>query len=203
MKRIDKIEPDIYRSFLEQKHPIEWAEVSCSIGSKLREYMLSKEQKNQCAYTELCVSPDNTHIDHFRKQSLFPKLKFEWKNLLASCNSDRYGARYKDKRVKKEDYQSLINPVDEDPNDYLSYSLTGNILAKENNQKAIKTIEYFNLNDHALLEQRKQVIHYMRSMYKQCSADELVRDIGKFESLVRAVYSDLWEIGERTGIAPA
>jgi hypothetical protein len=122
---------------------------------------------------------------------------FDWNNLLASTNSEAYGAKYKDNKLKKrEDYQFLINPVIEDPKDYFTYSFTGEILAIENNSKAIMTIDYFNLNHHALLEQRKQVIREIQEMYKQFTVEELVKYIGKFESLIRSIYSDLKAMDE-------
>lgn len=192
MKQIVKNEPQAYQDFIRQNLPSEWEEVSLAIGDELRRYLLMEEQHYQCAYTELRVEPENTHIDHFEKQSLFRNSKFDWNNLLASCNSEKYGAKYKDKKVRRrEDYQALINPVIDNPNDYFTYSLTGEILVDEDNPKAVITRDCFNLNDHALLEQRKQVVRNMRAMYRQFTVDELVEHIGKFESLIRAVYSDL------------
>ncbi len=97
MKQITKTEPQIYGDFITQNSPPEWGDVSKAIGYDLRMHLLIKEQNYQCAYTELRVEPEDTHIDHFRKQSLFQRLKFDWNNLLASCNSEAYGAKYKDK----------------------------------------------------------------------------------------------------------
>lgn len=199
MKQISKQEPKFYQDFIRKKLPTEWRDVSLSIGYELRMFMLMEEQNYQCAYTEIRVEPEDTHIDHFRKQSLFPNMRFDWNNLLASGNSEAYGARYKDKKLKKQqDYKFIINPVVDNPKDYFTYSFTGDILADENDSKAVKTIDYFNLNDYALLEQRKQVIREIQEMYKQFTVEELVKYIGKFESLIRSIYSDLKAIEEVT-----
>ena len=192
MKHIAKQEPQIYRDLIEKHSPAEWGGVSQAIGYDLRMHMLMEEQNCQCAYTELHLEPEDAHIDHFRKQSLFQSLKFDWNNLLTSCNCEAYGAKCKDRKVRKQDdYNFLIDPVVDEPEDHYTYSLTGDMLADENDRKAVNTIECFNLNDSALLEQRKQVVREMEVMYKQFSVEELVELFGKFESLVRAVYSDL------------
>jgi len=71
-------------------------------------------------------------------------------------------------------------------------------LVDEHDPKAVMTIDYFNLNDYALLEQRKQVIREIKEMYKQFTVDELVKYIGKFENFIRSIYSDLKAIEELT-----
>ncbi len=192
MKQISKQEPQLYQDFIRQNLPTKWNDVSLSIGYELRMHILMEEQNYQCAYTEIRIEPEDSHIDHFRKQSLFPNMRFDWNNLLVSGNSEVYGAKCKDKKLKKpEDYQFLINPVIDNPKDYFSYSLTGDILVDKDDPKAIVSIDYFNLNDYALLEQRKQVIREIQEMYKQFTVEELIKYIGKFESLIRSIYSDL------------
>lgn len=90
----------------------------------------------------------------------------------------------------------MINPVDEDPQKYFNYSITGEILAyeKDNDRKAKITIDSFNLNNYALLEQRKLVASQVIAMHNQFSVEELIGFIGKFESFVRSVYADLKKI---------
>lgn len=73
------------------------------------------EQNFQCAYTEIDIEENgnSSHIDHFRKQSMFPNLRFEWSNLFTSTNNEYYGAKYKDNiyRIQRDEYQNLINPA--------------------------------------------------------------------------------------------
>ncbi len=190
MKKINKKEPDFFRRFLSRNTPESWGELSIEIGFDVRTYMLMEEQNFQCAYTEIRLEPEKSHIDHFKKKSLFPNLAFEWENLLTSCNYDYYGARFKDRQIKREQYQNLINPVAEDPQQYFTYSFTGEILIDENNEKAKITRDLFNLNDRSLVEQRKLVAEGIKSMYKQFTVDELIDYIGKFESFIRALYAD-------------
>ncbi len=180
MKKINKNEPDFYKEFAEQNKPRSWGDLSGKLGYDIREYMLKEEQNFQCAYTEIHLDPADSHVDHFRKQSLFPKSVFEWNNLLTDCNSEYYGAKFKDKNIKKkEDYQYLINPVREDPKRYFNYSITGEMLADKENRKGRFTIDSFNLNDYALVEQRKIVASHVKAMCKQFSLEEIIAFILK------------------------
>lgn len=167
MKRIVRTEPDFYKKFREKNKPRPWEDLSKEIGYEVREYMLSEEQNSQCAYTETALGPDpgNSHVDHFRKQSLFADLIFDWNNLLTSCNGKDYGAGHKDRKIReKKDYECLINPVAEDPHEYFYYALTGEILAAENNKKGQFTIDAFKLNHRSLVNQRADVVRDVQSI---------------------------------------
>ena len=188
MKKINKIEPDFYQNYISANKPDTWKQVSFDIGFDMRTYMLMEEQNFQCAYTEIRLEPEQSHIDHFKKKSLYPNLTFHWNNLLTSSNYDFYGARFKDKHIKKEHYQNIINPVVENPQQYFSYSFTGEILVDPKNEKTKLSIEMFNLNDRSLVEQRKAVAEIVKSMYNQFTVEELIDCIDKFENFIRALY---------------
>ena len=191
MKRIIKNEPRWYTDFIDQKQPKEWGAVSQEIGHELRVYMLREEQHQQCAYTELHLEPESAHIDHFKKRSFFPRATFDWENLLTSCNSEEYGANFKDKMVKKHDYKYLLHPVRDDPQAHFTYSMTGEILVDEHDLRETMTRERFNLNHRSLVEQRKQIAFQIRAMYHQVSVDELIECFGKFESFIKSVCINL------------
>ena len=194
MKKIDKNKPDLFRNYLKKINPKKWAILSKAIGYDIRSYMLAEEQNCQCAYTEIRLSPGSSHVDHFRKQSLFPTLILKWNNLFTSCNSDCYGAKFKDRKIKREDYRYVINPGEDDTRNCFNYSITGEILVDENNKQAQITIALFNLNDYALVEQRKAAAQAVMAMRKQFNVDELVEYIGQFESFIRAIYTDFENI---------
>ena len=90
------------------------------------------EQNFQYAYTEVDIEPESSrsHFDHFRKQSMFHSHQyiFSWSNLFTASKNENFGAKYKDKHIDKADYQFLIDPSIDSPNDCLTYSLLGNIL---------------------------------------------------------------------------
>lgn len=170
-------------------------ELSSEIRKNIRDYMLKKEQNFRCAYTETRIEPENSHIDHFKKQSLFSNLIFAWDNLLARCNSEGYGAKFKDKMVtRKEDYLYQVNPVVDNPSNHFSYAMTGEILIDDHDEKARITRDFLNLNAYSPVEQRKQVAFQIKSLYEQFTVDELVHIFGKFESFIRALCADLGKI---------
>jgi uncharacterized protein (TIGR02646 family) len=191
MKKINKSEPAFYQDYISRNKPGKWKQLSFDIGFDMRTYMLMEEQNFQCAYTEIRLEPEQSHIDHFKKKSLYPNLTFHWNNLLTSSNYDFYGARFKDKHIKKAHYQNIMNPVIENPQQYFTYSFTGEILIDPKDEKAKLTVEIFNLNDRSLVEQRKAIAGVIKSMVHQFTVEELIDYIGKFESFIRALYSEL------------
>lgn len=195
MKSIEKREPEFYFEFVKKNKPKEWNDLSSKIGLKCREYMLQNEQSSQCAYTEKNIAPQDAHIDHFIKQSflkrnLFSVSEFNWNNLFTSCNDENVGAKYKDKNIQKEDYKEIINLVKDNCAECFEYKDNGRIEPKNGNIRVRKTIDIFNLNDRSLIEQRKEVAQAVKSMDDQLSLDEVINCFGKFESWVRATYSE-------------
>ena len=214
MKRINKREPLFFTDFIRKNNPVNWSDIA-EIRDNIRIYMLSglvpdasienntiSEQNFQCAYTEIDIEKNNSssHIDHFYKQSMFPDLRFKWANLFTSTNNEYFGAKYKDNtyRIQQEEYQYLINPSTENPNDFFNYSFTGEILIKEIDinsskyKKAELTKNVFNLNERSLVEQRQTVVKIVKLYFDQnFSIDEIKRNIGKFDSLVENIFNEL------------
>lgn len=120
MKKIDKIEPGFFSKYISKKKPIKWDDIA-EIRGNLREFILQKEQRNQCAYCEvsICAVHSPSHIDHFKRKHLFPELTFSYFNLLVSCNNPNRCASVKDVMANhKDSYKDIINPVEEEPNPY-------------------------------------------------------------------------------------
>jgi len=133
-----------------------------------------KEQNNLCIYCEKVIKnyPNDCHIDHFKKRDFFPKETLNYENLLVSCNNENRCAKYKDKNISKDDYKKLINPVIENPENFLEYTFYGELEPKSNLSeldriKAEFTIKILNLNDRSLVEERKNFILKLRSFISQ------------------------------------
>ena len=123
---------------------------------------LIDEQGSVSAYTEEPLSGD-THIDHFRKRDMFPNLTFDWNNLFVDGMSEGYGAKFKDKNIKKGDYALLISPAEENVERFFSYMQNGEIvvakgLSANDAKRAAFTIKAFNLTDSRLTARRASVI---------------------------------------------
>jgi len=131
-----------------------------------RQQILIEEQNCYCGYTEKLINEEyHCHLDHYIKKSLDSTKTFEWNNLIASCNDDDYGARYKDNNYCSSltEYPFFFNPVNEEVQEYFEYLSNGEIVHKKEisdvlKNKVYQTITVFNLNTPALKKQRADLI---------------------------------------------
>lgn len=127
------------------------------------------EQQGVCAYTELPLDVEKVtvHFDHYRKKSIYPKLRFKWENLFAAVKDNRFGADHKDGIVNGRNhsqmYASILSPLTANLQHYFHYSTSGEIepmsgLSDENQEKAEATIRVFNLNEAELVNRRRTMM---------------------------------------------
>lgn len=165
MRQLDKGEPaQQFVDFMHRCHPVNWEE-AIDESLKWRRLILYREQHGLSGYTEAPLRLEKSHIDHFKKQSLYPHLIFEWSNYVVDGQDDTYGARYKDNAIRnRTDNEKLINPIVEEAQKFFKYELSGKIvpadgLNEEDNERAEFTITIFNLNESSLVDRRKRIIN--------------------------------------------
>lgn len=155
--------------------------------NKCRDYILKQEQGGVSGYTEIPISENSRiHIDHFRKKSMNwgRNVTFEWDNLVVDVLDNDYGACCKDKHVKDiKDYDMLINPVEEDPHHYFKYLSNGSIVPKDGlsdreKQKALFTIDAFNLEGEYLKNRRLSVMKVVEPYLDYLSKEEILQALG-------------------------
>ena len=196
MRQINKNEP-IY--FTKAKSKVELPKIKGAWGDEnihkiradLRSDILLKEQMNLCAYCEKEIdeNPKNSNIDHFKTRNLFPQLTLEYSNLLVSCNTKSRCSSFKDSHIKnEEEYQNIINLAFEDPNDFLDYLTTGEVIAK--NKKGQFTIDIFNLQDKSLIECRLKIVKALKYL-DNLSLDEIYNVFPDYHSFIAVVYPKL------------
>lgn len=192
MRKIQKqVPPEDLARFVRRERPQKFEEIHHSeLFPELYDEcieQLKTEQENLSGYTEKPLK-SGVHVDHFRKQALFntPDMVFGWGNMIADEHNPNYGA-VKDKRVTREEYDKLINPVLEDPHHYLTYMDEGIIkpvdgLTVQEREKAEKTIEIFNLKHPLLKELRERAIKMVKEYKNQGLTEEdilgALRDYG-------------------------
>ena len=198
MRKIDKGAPIAsFSDFVRTHQPTMWEDAK-DVSRLWRKYILEYEQHNMSGYTEKPLLLDGSHIDHFRKQSLFNAFVFDWNNFIVDGVDDTYGARFKDKYVKScEDNEKLINPVTEDASRYFKYELNGNIavvtgLTPDDSARADYTIKAFNLNEASLSERRRIIINTILDAYQDLS-DELILEALEAEGFKSVVEQLLKE----------
>jgi len=170
-----------------------------SINSKLRNYILSKEQYNLCAYCEKEINSDSlkSNIDHFKKRVLFPEETLNYENLFISCNNKNRCSNFKGsnrRKLSKNDYENIINPTLENPSNFFNYLPTGEIypksnLDKINKKKAIFTIEIFQLNEIDLVNERKTIMKSLFYLKNQISKKEVIDILNSYRSFIINIYN--------------
>ena len=205
MRKIDKGAPmPSFTDFVSQHHPTRWEDAR-DVSHVWREYILEYEQHRLSGYTEEPVRLDSSHIDHFRKQTLFNALVFDWNNFIVDSKNETYGAKHKDLVVRtREENEKLINPTTEDASRFFRYELNGRIaLAEGLNDKdrvrADYTMDAFNLNESSLVERRRVIINTIMEPYQDLTDDiilEALADEG-FTSVVEQLLRER-KIGEDT-----
>ena len=198
MRKIDKGAPIAsFSDFVRTHQPVKWEDAK-DVSRLWRKHILEYEQHRLSGYTEKPLLLAGSHIDHFRKQSLFNAFVFDWNNFVVDGVDETYGARFKDKYVKScEDNEKLINPVTEDASRYFKYELNGNIavvtgLTPDDSARADYTIKAFNLNEASLSERRRIIINTILDAYQDLS-DELILealDAEGFKSVVEQLLKE-------------
>lgn len=116
---------------------------------------LIEETHGKCAYCESKFQHISfSDIEHILPKSKRPELYVNWDNLTLACEICN--------RTNKNDYYEpndpLINPVSENPNDFL-LALGAVIYKRPGNRKGEITISILDLNRTSLLEKRSERLH--------------------------------------------
>lgn len=205
MRKINKSEPIAsFQKFVRANPTANWRDfhdLAKEVYLETRDYIVLEEQDCLCGYTELPIEDvTDSHLDHYVKRDFAPNRTFDWNNLIASCNDDDFGAKYKDNTVKirATDYASIFNPVENDVEEYFYYNEFGEIEAKHDlepilKDKVEKTVAVFNLKHPSLVERRKIIIQTIRSCSDGLLDNETIRTslshLG-FKSLVEQYCSE-------------
>lgn len=194
MLKINKGEPiPEFVSWVKKNKTTNWEDLPATISFNVRSHILKNEQDDLCGYTELPLTMDNSHIDHFRKRNGmgFEKLTFDWNNFIVASIDDDFGAKYKDGRkskLTKEDYNIIFNPVECGMDSFVQYETDGMMTPiDKNNQRVRRTIEVFNLNDSKLKKERKKILLSVDSCYKGGMNDDEIRSWLKKEGFPSVV----------------
>jgi len=198
MRKLDKGDPiPSFVDFVRENSPSSWEEAK-GVSREWREHILNQEQHGLSGYTESPVTLDGSHIDHFRKQSLFNKLVFDWDNYIVDSNDEAYGAKFKDNHIgTRDENERLINPVTEDASRFFKYEVNGRIevadgLSEEDAGRALFTRDAFNLNEGSLVERRRVIMSIILDSFGDLTDDEIkdaLKSLG-FTSVVEQLLQE-------------
>jgi uncharacterized protein (TIGR02646 family) len=128
---------------------------------------LQEMSHRKCVYCEKPVADSPQHVEHFRPQSIYPRLAYEWDNLLLACTScnskkrDKFplldGSQALEDRndpcaLDDSDDNALVNPCVDDPRDFFDFEDEWIVCR---NARAQRTREVCGLNREALKDQRR------------------------------------------------
>lgn len=155
------------------------------IYQNVRNHIAIVEQSCISSYTEKPLGND-THIDHFRKRSLYPHLTFDYSNFLVDDRNDNYGACFKDNRagVTKSTFdgkERIFCPITENMSDFIEFLIDGAMvprigLTEHYSNRVKETIRVFNLNHKALKNQRSDIIKIIKEYRKFGLTNEDIRN---------------------------
>jgi len=186
MQRIVKTEPNFsFSNFVHRNNPQNWDQLPVDIKNESKEYILNTEQNGLSGYTEKPILK-KSHIDHYIKRDLNPRLTFNWNNLIVDEINDLYGARYKDTHIHHlNQYTTILNPVIDDAENFFYYSNSGIIEPKLDlpsplKEKAKNTIQIFNLNHPDLVNKRQGIFKNIENYQNQLENEIIFEYLSKF-----------------------
>lgn len=167
----DREEPESFRDWVRRNSTANWSDFSAStheevkeIYKHLRETLIS-QQKQMCCYCEIkLVENTDAHVEHFIDKDSFPQKRFQFDNLLASCQyNDSCGHK------KGNDYfEGMISPLNENCQSKFTYTGNGKIIAVDETDKdAENTIILLDLNCKRLVDRRKSIITTLENSDKE------------------------------------
>ena len=154
----------------------DWSTLDSKAVDDIRSSLIN-EQGNICCYCGKRITFDDCRIEHLRPKSKFPKLKFKYDNLLASCyggetrREERTTKRRKEQEEKfhcdprKRDWfdeNLIVSPLDPFCESYFHFSSAGEIHPTDDPEKsdaAKATIKHLGLNINDLNRDRKFVLN--------------------------------------------
>jgi uncharacterized protein (TIGR02646 family) len=119
----------------------------------------------KCAYCESHIAHISyPHIEHYRPKDSYPDECFSWKNLLLGCGVCNGKGQKGTKFPKATDGGFLINPCDDDPDDFFDFVCTPDAASEEGffakvipkNPRGVLTEKILGLNRPTLLRKRTQ-----------------------------------------------
>ena len=149
----------------------------------------------RCAYCEGPIRYGG-HLEHFRRKNRkrvdgYPELTFAWDNLFLACDSQEHCGHYKDRPgADSYDPDDLIKPDIHDPDDFLYFHSTGQVMVRNNGigmkdedrRRGSETIRVFNLDCRILQGERTKALKLYRDknpgilevLMDECSPNERI-----------------------------
>lgn len=177
-----------------------YRELVLALAEMQESFNSSGERLVRCAYCEIAIHAPNgnnpsvddtkqSHVEHFRTQSSFPELRFQWENLFLSCLQYNLCGKSKDDGPDPYVPDDLIKPDHDDPAKFFRYTFSGTVEPQEglspmDAHRARTTISVLRLNDEPLNTKRETLLSEITKSF-----DDLASELGDDEILLKEYLS--------------
>jgi len=163
------------------------------VKSQLLEILL-KEQGYICCYCGVAIDKGSCHIEHFKPQGIDETVRFDYSNLIVSCQGEdqqpRVPVHCGHQKDNWYDEKLLVSPLIANCREFFKYSTAGEILPTEEPSKKVAaetTIEKLALNIPKLQRMRQAAID---------AELELLADEDFNEEEIRNIIKDYLELND-------
>jgi len=162
---------------------------------------LSKMFNGKCAYCESFIeNVDYGDIEHFRPKAKFPELAVTWDNLLLACKKCNGTAQKGDNWPSNSEGGPLVNPSEEQPEDFFEFlfdEATLVSIVRPKNIRGTTSERIYGLNKHLLLKDRNLFVRKLIFIAKRYNSDtqakaiidDAIKDDGEYAAFARMVMS--------------
>lgn len=159
-------------------------------GSKQVKSVLKEIFYDKCAYCEQRISSSQFgDVEHFRPKSVYWWLALTWENLLLACevcntsyksnNFPVNGRRATKTSVLNREKYLLLDPLTEDPEEFIKYDDAEGVVIEAINSQASKRvdacIEFYGLNREKLVDERKEklmLFNVFLALYQDSTSEQ-------------------------------
>lgn len=176
-------EPEEFREWKDLENQ-EWIPTYDTLSGEVKmsvKKSLMEEQGFICCYCERRLEYSDSHIEHFVPQSLSPEKSLDYDNMLCSCQDHLKSGDPRHCGNLKADWfdaDLLVSPLNQDCEESFEFHGDGNIVAKDANRDAEKTIEKLGLNIPKLIALRKSAM--IPFLDASLSEDDLISFINDY-----------------------
>jgi uncharacterized protein (TIGR02646 family) len=202
MKKIAKGNtPDFWDLFVRKNPKVMYKDLDITpdgpeVRSQLRTY-LSREQGHVCCYCCSVLSDGESHNEHIRPESLYPRLTMDYNNIIVSCtrtlhsNNSSCGMQ----KENKYDERLFVSPLADDCSKHFIFYSNGSIDSDTDPGKY--TIELLRLHESNCLKAGRR--NQYNAVYYLCSSE--VADVcsglssryGEEYALAKELYQDFFD----------
>ena len=144
-----------------------------------------EQQKQMCCYCEVAlVNEQDAHVEHLKDQDSYPAEKFNFVNLLASCQKNDCCGHKKGNGF----FDNMVSPLSVDCQNRFTYTARGEIIPQdETDNFAQETIDLLGLNCKRLKLRRVSIIKTLEVAEREYLRRSLISSVEWFDGFYTVI----------------